>query len=677
MSCPCPSGYTPTIDSDDCIYTVTAATSGGTSFYTATTAVNNTAYNGFGVIFYDDITNLSFPIFNTGTTSTVYTQNGYPLTNTQYIVDQNGVIPNILAGGQGIMTSPTSGPPYLVSNLWGNGTIGSGRLNNAGIWATSASPSPPYNEYIGFSYCLDIPSGGTYFIGLSGDDYWRLKINGELIYNSIATFPGTSLGGFALNTAFHQVFPFYFNSGLNIIEMECLNLPSTPGAFVAEIYSGSVTTLSAYTTTIQLSADTIFSTLDFIGQDIPLSNSGYTCPSGYTLYNCTGSPYCIQINRQDIVNYCVNDTGLGYDDYFKYGGIHNSEPYWTGETNGYVIFYSTGGTWCLSTVLDGTCLLEGPYPCNSVCPDLCDTYVFSGACPTPTPTPTVNCSVLDFTAIFDCEVTPTPSVTPTLSLTPTETPTPTPTEVCGGRAVDVTITGYTPTPTATFTPTPTLTPEVTRPCAISGSVTYNTIDSTIICPMSKEFKDCLNGATYYTTSAVPLPSGGTIATDMIFKANVNGESKCIYFVGMNLSVIGIDNITLVDGPIGYYNLGDCILCTPDITPTPTPTPTPTYTPTTTPTPTPSVMTGFYVYKKCIGNEYIVQSIPGPTLVIGEVFSNPSSEQFNSCWEYIGFYYSEPNLPLGSLISTYSSNIFPDYGYNFYTSCKSCGGFTIQ
>lgn len=384
MSCPCPSGYTPTIDSDDCIYTTTAATSGGTFFYTANTAVNNSAYNGFGVIFYEDINQLSFPLFNSGTTSTVYTQNGTPIFNTQYIVDQNGVIPNILAGGQGIPASPTSGPPYLANGLWG-GVVPlntSGRLNNAGIWPTSTSPSPPYDEYIGFSYCLDIPTSGTYFIGLSGDDYWRFKINGELIFDSIPTFVGTSLSGFGLNTAFHQVFPYTFNSGLNIIEMECLNVPSTDGAFVAEIYSGSVATLSGYTSYSQLSADTIFTTLNLIGQDIPLSssgatsNTGYTCPSGYTLYTCSGTPYCIQIDRQPIVNYCVNDTGLGYDDYFKYGGIHNSEPYWSGETNGYVIYYTTGGTWCLSTILDGTCLLEGPNPCNSVCPDLCDTYVF-------------------------------------------------------------------------------------------------------------------------------------------------------------------------------------------------------------------------------------------------------------------------------------------------------------
>ena len=54
MSCPCPSGYTPTIDSDDCIYTVTAATSGGSFFYTGNAAVNLSVYCQYGAFFYED-----------------------------------------------------------------------------------------------------------------------------------------------------------------------------------------------------------------------------------------------------------------------------------------------------------------------------------------------------------------------------------------------------------------------------------------------------------------------------------------------------------------------------------------------------------------------------------------------------------------------------------------------
>lgn len=674
MSCPCPSGYTPTIDSDACIYTITAATSGGSFFYTANTGSVNTVYDTYGVIFYEDITNLSFPITNSGSTTSAYTENGTLLFNTQFLVDNSGRILNIQAGGQGFTPSPYFGPPSLTNSLWGSGTTITGRLNNAGIWVSSGATAPPYDEYIGFSYCLDIPIGGTYYIAVSGDDYFRFKINGNLVYQSISTFPGTSIAQ-GYGTVFLSVFPYTFTSGLNIIEMENLNLTLSPASFVAEIYSGSVSTLSGYTSYSQLSADTLFSTLNFVGQDILLSesgatsNTGYTCPSGYSLYTCSGTPYCVLIDKTDIVNYCVNDTGLGYDDYFKYGGIHNSEPYWSGETNGYVIYYTTGGTWCLSTILDGTCLLEGQYPCSSLCPDLCDTYVFSGACPTPTPTPTVNCSVLDFNAIFDCEVTPTPSITPTISTTPTMTPTPSPSDPCGGRAIDVTISGYTPTPTATSTPTPTPTPQITRPCSVSGTVVFNTIDGQLKSPSSKQFQDCYTGEMYYTTNSIPLPSGGTISQFMIFKASVNGNSKCISFLGYNLDTIGVDSISLVDGPLGFSNVGQCSLCVPDVSPTPTATVTPSVTPTMTPTPTPSMLPGYYVYRQC-GNptEYVIQTLAIPIFTPNQVFKTIANDL---CWEYMYYSSTYPTLPLGSTFTYVNGSFFPSSGNTFFNTCIDC------
>jgi hypothetical protein len=599
------------------------------------------------------------------------------------MVDTSGRILNIQAGGPGtgINNDGVYGPASITNSLWGQGTGGSGRLNNAGVWATTGGTATPYNEWLGYSYCLDLVSTGTYYIGVAGDDYTRIKINGNLIYDSgLYNFTNTTAAYSPYSIAFVNfcVFPYTFTSGLNIIEVENLNLGG-PAAFVAEIYSGSVSTLSGYTSYSQLSADTLFSTFNFIGQDIPLSssgattNTGYTCPSGYSLYTCSGSPYCIFIDKTDIVNYCINNTGLGYDDNFKYGGDYNGYPYWSGESTGYVIYFTTGGTWCMSSVLDGTCFLEGPYPCNSSCPDLCDTYVFSGVCPTPTPTPTVNCSVLDFTAIFDCEVTPTPSVTPTISTTPTMTPTPSPSDPCGGRAVDVTITGYTPTPTSTQTPTPTNTPEITRPCSISGNVIYNTIEGDIICPMSKQFQDCYNGQMYYTTLPVPLPSGGTLTKFAIYKADINGVSKCVSFVGINLSVIGVDIIDITDGPLGFSNLNECYLCTPNVTVTPTISSTPSITPTVTPTPTPSVAPGYYVYQKCGTNKYIIQTLPGPTILENQVFKDPEAIEFNECWQFLYYSVTYPELPPSSIYSNFSGNYFPEYGYDFYNDCNDCFG----
>jgi len=681
MSCFCPSGYTPTIDLDDCIYTTTAATSGGTYFYTGVDAVNISVYCEFGVFFYEDITNLSFPITTSGTTGTTTTENGTSLFSTQFMVDNSGRILNIQAGGNGAPYGPTS----IQNSLWGTG-IGTttGRLNNAGIWATSVVPGDPIDEWLGFSYCLDIVSGGTYFIGVASDNLFKLTLNNQLLVQTDTTnfdYSGPlGMAGTYIGFNNWSVFPITLSSGLNIIQMESLNSSGNPlsnyAAFAAEIYSGSVSTLSGYTSYSQLSADTIFSTFDFIGQDIPLSssgattNTGYTCPEGYSLYTCSGTPYCIFIDKVGLISFCISDTGLGYDDNFTLSGTYNSEPYWSGSSTSRVIYLTSGGMWCLSDTLGGTCLLEGAYPCTSTCPDLCDTYFSEGVCPTPTPTPTVNCSVLDFNAIFDCEVTPTPSITPTISSTPTSTPTPSASNPCGGSAIDVTIVGYTPTPTPTPTVTPSNTPEITRPCSVSGNVTFNTVLGLIECPSSKKFVDCVNGNLYYASNPIILPSGGTLSQLSVFKADVDGISRCVVYVGIDLTVNGMNIIELTDGPLGFD--ADCSVCIPDVTQTPTPTPTPSITPTITPTPTPSPAVGYYLFQRCSApNEYVIQTLPGPTFVPNEVFSLTDYPYTNECWKFISYSVSYPSLPLGSISSFLSGNSFQSFGVIYYTDCEQC------
>jgi hypothetical protein len=684
MSCYCPSGYTLTPASDDCILTMTATTSGGSFFYTGVAATNIAVYNKLGVIFYENITNLSFPITNSGTTGSVTTENGTPLVSTQFLLDDSGRILNMVAGGvgTGMNNNGNYGPTSIQNNLWGLGSVITGRLNDAGLWASIGNPAPPLNEWLGFSYCLNLTSGGTYYVGLAADNDIKLSVNNQTLvetnfYNFTANTSAMT-GSSIVFTNWH-VFPITLQSGLNIIEVESLNIGQF-AAFAAEIYSGSVSTLSGYTSYSQLSANTLFSTLNFIGQNIPLSSSGattgtgYTCPDGYSLYTCSGSPYCIFIDKVGLISFCISNTGLGYDDNFTLSGTYNSEPYWSGSSTSRVIYLTTGNTWCLSDSLGGTCLLEGAYPCTSTCPDLCDTYFTEGVCPTPTPTPTVNCSVLDFNAVFDCEVTPTPSVTPTISTTPTMTPTPSPSNPCGGRALNATITGYTPTPTPTISVTPTMTPQVTRPCNISGTVTFNPVIGILECPSSKKFVDCSNGSLYYAVNPIILPSGGTLTQSDIFKANVNGVSRCVVFLGIELDVIGVDQIDLVNGPLGSItSLSSCdSVCTPDITPTPTVTPTPSVTPTLTPTPTSSPAVGYYLYQRCSDpTQYVIQTLPGPSYTPNQVFSLSSSPYNGQCWKFISYSTTYPTLPLGSTSSYLSGNSYPTSGITFFENCSIC------
>lgn len=276
-------------------------------------------------------------------------------------------------------------------------------------------------------------------------------------------------------------------------------------------------------------------------------------------------------------DYCVNGTGFPpYDDVYSQAGTYNSRDYYVGANNGYYIFYDSGSFWCLATTLGGSpCFLQGKYPYSGLCPDLSFAYVDSVVCPTPTPTATVGCDVFNFEAKLITNIDPTPSQTYTPSPTPTLTKTPTSTNVCPNIYVDAFVTGITPT----TTPTPTVTPSVRIlryrsnqiQCNFSGDVTFVTVDSIISCPVSKQFQDCNNGFMYYTTNSVTNPSGGDLSQFMIFLGVVDGTQRCITYIGNNPTYIGTNNISLVSGPIGYSNLGDCSLCALQLTPTPTPT----------------------------------------------------------------------------------------------------------
>jgi hypothetical protein len=272
--------------------------------------------------------------------------------------------------------------------------------------------------------------------------------------------------------------------------------------------------------------------------------------------------------------YCLSNTGYPtFNDVYFSAGTHNSELYWTGQTNGLFIYYNTGTTqWCLSTALDGTCDLSGQSPCFNPCPDLDDVYFSSGTCPTPTPSPTQNCLSLNFTAFFDCDVPATPTPTPTITTSPTPTPTPSPTNLCN-VVISATIQSVSPTPTPTPTITPSSSPVISRDCTFEQSVSFNTIEDSIVCPYSYQFQDCYNGKMYYTTNQIVTPTGNNITKFEVYRANVNEEIVCIHYVGVNNNTIGIDDITLISGPYGFSNLGDCIFCSQINTPTPTPTPT--------------------------------------------------------------------------------------------------------
>jgi hypothetical protein len=216
--------------------------------------------------------------------------------------------------------------------------------------------------------------------------------------------------------------------------------------------------------------------------------------------------------------------------------------------------------------------------------------MYVGSCITTTTT-TNPCLSLDFDAVFDCYIPPTPSITPTISVTPTLTPTPTSSDPCGGRFVSATVFTVSSSPTPTLTPTPTPTPAIVRPCNFSGEVIFNSINEIVQCGNSKKFKDCFTGFDYYTSDQV-LVSGSTSPKEgYVYNAIINGQGYCVIFEGLVENISGVDSITLTD-EVGLSSEGACLNCNAVLSPTPT------QTPTQTPTPTPTV-------SPCVSYQYRV------------------------------------------------------------------------
>ena len=303
---------------------------------------------------------------------------------------------------------------------------------------------------------------------------------------------------------------------------------------------------------------------------------------------------------------CISNTGI-YDDTYTIDGQYYSLDYYTGATNGYYVFYSiTENRWCLAANLGDPCLLFGPTPTSSSCPDFYPSILSNGPCP-PTPPTTPPCDI-DFNAEFDCDVPPTPTPTPTSTITPTPTMTPTPTNVCGGVSLDVTANTYSPTPTPTPTNTPTPSSPIDRPCNYDGVAKFNNVDGFIVCATSKKFEDCFTGIEYYTTQTLFDSIGNLLVIGDVYGGTINGKSSCFIFQTIVDNISGGDKVVITT-EYGPSSDGSCLNCIPI-------TSTPTMTPTMTPTPT----------KPCLCNAYTISNFDGGAQLAVIMFNDCSDNR---------------------------------------------------
>ena len=314
--------------------------------------------------------------------------------------------------------------------------------------------------------------------------------------------------------------------------------------------------------------------------------------------------------------YCVNTGVYPYDGEYNFAGTFNSEDYFTGGS--YFIYYSTTeNKWCLSDSLGGSCYQFGPLNSGSNCPDLDEGFFSVGSCPITTTTTTSPCDVFDFEALFDCIIPPTTTTTTTVP--PTTTTTTTIFNPCLSGDVKFDVVESSTTTTTTAPPTTTTTTTVNRPCNFDGTVQFNIFDQYMRCGNSKLFRDCLTGLNFYTSDLILVPYGLPPVQDYVYKADVNGVSTCITFLGLIDNISGIDEIILID-EVGPEIDGACLDCIPDPQPTTTTTSTSTTTTTTT--------------LPCVEQKYRVQNnSPVPQIVTYETCKGMVSVQIPSASEF--------------------------------------------
>ena len=253
-------------------------------------------------------------------------------------IENNGALPVYYQSGGGQPLLDQTGGTITAlaidstNGFWvSNGSSTNGRLNISSVSAET-------NQWAGFSQCIDVTQGGTYYIGIGADDYIKLKVDGK----QVILFSGTSY-----NSAISErwsVFPFYLTSGKHVIEVEGLN-GGAAGGFGFEIYRpSSFATLTGATSSASTQANLIFSTVSRIGTNYDLSSSattlftpniGYKCLDGFVVNTCQPQVSCTKI-----INSAITTTTIPS---YVLTGYCNEVRAITSTTTPYNVLFGTYG----------------------------------------------------------------------------------------------------------------------------------------------------------------------------------------------------------------------------------------------------------------------------------------------------------------------------------------------
>lgn len=199
--------------------------------------------------------------------------------------------------GSGVSTQIVTSNPFWINDAPTNNT--KGPLNRTAVWSTTTLSF----QTIGYAVCINAPVAKTYYFGVGADNSVIARLDGTEILNMDANamgiylsangYPGT---GPDATFKFWHVYPIELTAGFHVLELIGYN-DSSVAAFGAQIYNATQAQLAAVVDSSGLIPYLMFSSETEVGNPVQLGSNGigYSCPSGYSLILCDGSPKCRQI----------------------------------------------------------------------------------------------------------------------------------------------------------------------------------------------------------------------------------------------------------------------------------------------------------------------------------------------------------------------------------------------
>lgn len=202
--------------------------------------------------------------------------------------------------GTGASTQITTANSFWVNGAGSciDSSTTNGPLNRVGVW----SNPPMDNQDIGFGVCLNLPESKTYYIGIGADNLSIVKLDGNVIIQQNPIALGTQYGvGPSATFKVWHIYPLVITAGPHILELSAHN-DSVPAALGCEVYNATASELISATSYAALDNKLIFSSKDYIGQEVQLgtNGAGYTCPSGYSIAPCEDPVKCRKITSTDV-----------------------------------------------------------------------------------------------------------------------------------------------------------------------------------------------------------------------------------------------------------------------------------------------------------------------------------------------------------------------------------------